>query len=120
MRQQYAHHTVSTSVFSDHAPYLIALAESVYAPQPALMAEAAAVGSGEPKSVESVTGNVSTAGVEPDFPVQRVLIDGSCKSKALQFLAESLNITASTIFPDVVGLGRFLRWQFDSLRTMLL
>jgi hypothetical protein len=50
----------------------------------------------------------------------RILIDGSCKSKALQFLAEEKKITASTIFPDVVGLGRFLRWQLDSLRTMLL
>jgi hypothetical protein len=51
---------------------------------------------------------------------RRVLISGSCKGKALQFLAEQMNITASTIFPDVVGLGRFLRWQFESLRTMLM
>ena len=51
---------------------------------------------------------------------RRVPISGSCKGKALQFLAEERNITASTIFPDVVGLGRFLRWQFESLRTMLM
>ena len=51
---------------------------------------------------------------------RRVLISGSCKGNALQHLAEEMNITASTIFPDVVGLGRFLRWQFESLRTMLL
>ncbi len=57
---------------------------------------------------------------ENDLTIRRVLIDGSCKSKALQFLAEEKNITASTIFPDVFGLGRFLRWQFESLRTMLL
>jgi hypothetical protein len=50
----------------------------------------------------------------------RIIIDGSCKPKALQFLTDSLNINAGTIFPDVVGLGRFLRWQFDSLRTMML
>ncbi len=50
----------------------------------------------------------------------RILVDGSCKPKALQFLTDSLNINAGTIFPDVVGLGRFLRWQFDSLRTMML
>ena len=56
-----------------------------------------------------------------DTRVHRVLIEAGCKSKALQFLADPpLNITASTIFPDVVGLGRFLRWQFDSLRTMLM
>jgi hypothetical protein len=34
-------------------------------------------------------------------------------------LADHRNVTASTIFPDVVGLGRFLRWHLDSLRTML-
>jgi hypothetical protein len=48
-----------------------------------------------------------------------VIINSSCKGKALQFLAEHQNITASTIFPDVVGLGRFLRWQFESPRTMM-
>lgn len=51
---------------------------------------------------------------------RRAPISGSCKGKALQFLAEEIGITASTIFPDVVGLGRFLRWQFESLRTMLM
>jgi hypothetical protein len=51
---------------------------------------------------------------------RRVPISGSCKGNALQFLAQEMNITASTIFPDVVGLGRFLRWQFESLRTMLM
>lgn len=53
-------------------------------------------------------------------PLRRKLIDASCKSRTLQFLADEMKITASTIFPDVVGLGRFLRWQFESLRTMLL
>lgn len=51
---------------------------------------------------------------------QRVLIDSRCKSRALQYLAEIEKVTAGTIFPDVVGLGRYLRWQFDSLRTMML
>jgi hypothetical protein len=91
MRQQSAHHTVSTNVFSDHAPLLA--------------------------MVEQDTGNIP----DGDGPMlRRVIIDASCKAKALQFLAEHMNITASTIFPDVVGLGRFLRWQFESLRTMLL
>lgn len=90
MRQQFAHHTVSASVFSDHAPLLIALEREMSRDQ------------------------------SSDPLVQRWVIDGACKGKALQFLADSLNITASTIFPDVVGLGRFLRWQFDSLRTMLM
>ena len=90
MKQQAAHHTVSGEVFADHAPLIFALQQKI----------------------QSETVTVPT--------VRRVLIDASCKGKALQFLAEHKNITASTIFPDVVGLGRFLRWQFESLRTMLL
>lgn len=90
MIKQFAHHTVSANVCSDHAPLLFEL-----------QTPSAANGS------------------SPQF-LRRVIIDGSCKSKALQFMAEQMNITASTIFPDVVGLGRFLRWQFESLRTMLL
>lgn len=52
--------------------------------------------------------------------LRRFIVDAACKGRTLQFLAEHQGITASTIFPDVVGLGRFLRWQFESLRTMLL
>jgi hypothetical protein len=91
MRQQSAHHTVSTSVFSDHAP-LLSIVEQEF----------------------------QSSREEHSPMLRRVLIDASCKAKALQFLAQHMNITASTIFPDVVGLGRFLRWQFESLRTMLL
>ena len=87
MRHQFAHHTISTSVFSDHVPALFSLQSS----------------QGGIKGSEN-----------------RVLIDANCKGKTLQFLAENVGITASTIFPDVVGLGRYLRWQFDSLRTMML
>jgi hypothetical protein len=96
MRQQHAHHTVSESVFSDHAVELLALQDRLFPPAPD-----------------------APAGAQARW-VHRVLIDASCKGKALQFLAQTLDITASTIFPDVVGLGRFLRWQFDSLRTMML
>ena len=90
MERQFAHHTVSTNIFTDHAPLLFAQQNSA-APQ----------------------------GDSPNC-FRRILIDGNCKSKALQYLAEHKGITAGTIFPDVVGLGRYLRWQFDSLRTMLL
>jgi hypothetical protein len=90
MKEQFAHHTVSTNVFSDHAPLLFELQQT------------------------------SATNVSSPQLLRRVIIHGSCKSKALQFLAEQMNITASTVFPDVVGLGRFLRWQFESLRTMLL
>lgn len=91
MDEQRAHHTVSTDIFSDHAKLFRAL-------------ESRVLKEGE------------------DLGLHRVLINASCKPKALQFLADHMDppLTASTIFPDVVGLGRFLRWQFDSLRTMLL
>jgi hypothetical protein len=90
MKQQEAHHTVSSNAFGDHAPLIYAALQN----HPQLQ-------------------------WEPERQFARILIDGPCKGKALQFLAEEKNITASTIFPDVVGLGRFLRWQFESLRTML-
>jgi len=98
--------TVSSDVFADHAKLL-------FARQPALTSpvEADAFPASEPGSAPPL-----------NFPrlFGRVIIDSSCKSKALHFLADEKEITASTIFLDVVGLGRFLRWQFDSLRTMLM
>jgi hypothetical protein len=89
MERQHAHHTVSTNLFSDHAPLLFQQQQ------------------------------VATSPDDPNV-FQRVLIDSRCKSRALQYLAEIEGVTAGTIFPDVVGLGRYLRWQFDSLRTMML
>lgn len=88
MLQQFGHHTVSTNAFADHAPLIADLHRSL----------------------------ATTA--DQGVGLRRILIESSCKSNALQFLAQEMKITASTIFPDVVGLGRFLRWQFDSLRTM--
>jgi hypothetical protein len=86
MREQAAHHTVSTDIFADHAELISALV-----PAPA-----------DP----------------PAF--RRVLIASGCKEKALKFLDEHKGLTASTIFPDVEGLGKFLRWHLDSLVTTLL
>jgi hypothetical protein len=94
MKQQEAHHTVSADIFADHAPLLDEL---------------------QMQFVEE-----SGAPYERPDSLRRIVIAASCKGKALQFLKNHRNITASTIFPDVVGLGRFLRWQLDSLRTMLL
>lgn len=51
---------------------------------------------------------------------RRVLIANSCKEKSLRFLEEHKNITASTIFPDVEGLGRFLHWHLETLVTTIL
>lgn len=90
MKKQSAHHTVSTNVFADHAPLLFKLSELA-----------------------------RTSG-DDEFAFKRIIIQNTCKGKVLQFLAEHKEITASSIFPDVVGLGRFLRWQLESLRTMML
>lgn len=51
---------------------------------------------------------------------RRVVIANACKEKALRFLEQYKNVTAGTVFPDVEGLGRFLRWHLDSLVTTLL
>jgi hypothetical protein len=90
MKHQMAHHTVSASVFSDHAEQLAELASQANTSHP------------------------------DEWYFKRMVLAGACKGKALRFLADHQKITASTIFPDVVGLGRFLRWQLDSLRTMLM
>ena len=95
MRTQQGHHTVASEVFSDHARLIRTLDL-------------------ERQKLDAASGFEA----QPHFG--RVTITAACKSRALQFLAEHHQITASSIFPDVVGLGRFLRWQFDSLRTMLL
>lgn len=91
MKEQQGHHTVSTDVFADHALLLYELIKE--------------------QGIQEVN-------AQPVFG--RFTIEAACKSKVIQFLAEEMNITASTIFPDVVGLGRFLRWQFESLRTMMM
>ncbi len=59
-------------------------------------------------------------GGEPNQRLQRWVISARAKDKALRYLAEHRQIDASTLFPDVVGLGRYLHWQLDALRTMLL
>jgi hypothetical protein len=58
----------------------------------------------------------------PEDPegIRRIIIAKGAKEKTLRFLDEQMGVTASTIFPDVEGLGRFLRWQLDSLLTTLL
>ena len=90
MRQQYAHHTLSSDVFADHAPLLFDMAQTAR----------------------------STGGANGIF--HRLLIAPGCKEKALRFLEEQKQCTAGTIFPDVEGLGRFLHWHLESLLTTLL
>ena len=91
MRQQTAHHTVGSDVFADHAPLIFEL--------------------------QKLNSYVDSDGTGL---FRRVVIASGCKEKALKFLDEHKGITASSIFPDVEGLGRFLRWHLDSLLTTLL
>ena len=49
----------------------------------------------------------------------RHVIKKERKRDILQFLAEEKGISAKTLFPDIVGLGRFLRWEFEALRTAM-
>src|SRR5262245_7353607 len=90
MKTQKAHHTVSSELFTDHAALIFDLWQGRVPPN------------------------------DPEPGLRRIIIHQSCKEKALRFLADQEDITASTIFPDVEGLGRFLRWQLDSLKTTLL
>jgi len=84
MRQQVAHHTVSSNVFADHAPLIYELATEI----------------------------------DADC-FRRYVINSECKEKSLRFLADYKGLTASSIFPDVEGLGKFLRWHLESLVTTL-
>lgn len=49
----------------------------------------------------------------------RHVIKASRKPDILRLLAEEKDVSAKTLFPDIVGLGRFLRWEFEALRTSL-
>lgn len=88
MKQQYGLLTVSNNPFADHAPLIDELCRANAQP------------------------------TDPVVGLRRFVIAAKCKPNVLQVLAQEMGISASTIFPDVVGLGRFLRWQFDSLRTL--
>lgn len=47
----------------------------------------------------------------------RYTIKASRKRDILRFLAEETGVSAKSLFPDIVGLGRFLRWEFEALKT---
>ena len=50
----------------------------------------------------------------------RHVIRADRKSAILKYLEEHKDLSAKTLFPDIVGLQRYLRWEFESLRTQLL
>jgi FRG domain len=50
----------------------------------------------------------------------RHVIRADRKSDILKYLERHKGISAKTLFPDIVGLQRYLRWEFESLRTQLL
>ena len=57
---------------------------------------------------------------EPEPHFKRVIIAQRAKDRVLKYLNDHREISASRIFPDFEGLGRFLRWQLDSLLTTLM
>ncbi len=90
MREQFAHHTLSSNLFADHAPLLCGLAQSC--------------------GLDTHVGGY----------FHRVVIAAGCKERTLQFLSNMLHVTAGSIFPDVEGLSKFLHWHLESLMTTLL
>lgn len=62
---------------------------------------------------------IKTGGDKPGEFFGRHVIRASRKRDILRFLAEEKHISAKSLFPDIVGLGRFLRWEFEALRTEL-
>lgn len=49
----------------------------------------------------------------------RHIIRAPRKADILRFLADEKGVSAKSLFPDIVGLGRFLRWEFEALRAAL-
>lgn len=50
----------------------------------------------------------------------RHVIRADRKSDILKYLEKYKGISAKTLFPDIVGLQRYLRWEFEALRTQLI
>lgn len=92
MEQQSGQHTVSSEILADHAPLLHDLSSQHEFDQ----------------------------GLVEARRFRRVAIAQASKEKVIRFLGDQMNVTASTVFPDLEGLGRFLRWQLDTLVARLL
>lgn len=93
MKAQSAHHTVSSSVLFDHVNSFAEIQKQIVRPSP-----------------------ISR------YPIvlHRTVIDATCKEKVLHYIDEEHQINATTIYPDIVGLSRQLRWDLDTyLRQML-
>lgn len=50
----------------------------------------------------------------------RHVIRADRKADILKYLEKHKGISAKTLFPDIAGLQRYLRWEFEALRTQLL
>lgn len=50
----------------------------------------------------------------------RHVIRAGKKGDILKYREKHKGISAKTLFPDIVGLQRYLRWEFEALRTQLL
>ena len=59
-------------------------------------------------------------GDNPGQSFGRHVIRADRKRDILNYLERYKGISAKTLFPDIVGLQRYLRWEFEALRTQLL
>ena len=121
MREQQGHHTVCSDIFADHGPLLQQLAFDYFENDTEHeMTEESEMEAEE--QLSPATDEVDeSGGIDPlEGGFCRCVIASSCKEKALRFLDEHRSITASTLFPDVEGLGRFLQWHLETLVTTLL
>lgn len=50
----------------------------------------------------------------------RYVIQAEAKPKILSYLNQFQNISAKTLFPDIAGLQRYLKWEFDALHSLLI
>jgi hypothetical protein len=93
MKAQSAHHTASSSVLSDHVHLFAEMYNQMIRQAP-------------------LRQNVSL--------LRRTVIDSACKENVLRYIDEEHQINATTIYPDIIGLSRQLRWDLDTyMRQML-
>ncbi len=92
IQAQRGHHTFSSSGYRDHLPGLLSRTERF---------------------------NSIIANQNQNAFFRRMLIAPQMKPKLLSYLADHRGISPATIFPDIAGLGRYLRWQLSSIQNML-
>ena len=87
MKAQSAHHTAGSTVLSDHVQLFIKMRNQLVRRSP---------------------------NRRNTILLRRTVIDSACKTNVLRYLDEEHQINASSIYPDIVGLTRQLRWDLDT------